>query len=478
MFLLPMNLQKLTITKIATGLETGEFSAVELTGEYLKAIQADQTNSFISFDPEFTLRAAVEADKKRAEGQASVLTGVPIAIKDVLTVKGLGATAGSKILQNYRPPYTATSVERLQRAGMVVLGKTNCDEFAMGSSNENSAYGNVLNPFDVTRVPGGSSGGSAAAVAGGLAPASLGTDTGGSVRQPAAFCGLYGLKPTYGRISRYGLMSMASSLDTVGIFSNTAEDSALLLQTIAGEDSHDSTSSSEAVPHYWQHCRQPAEKLKIGLPKQYYLAGLDERIRKLLEQTIERLKKKGHSFVEIDLPYSEYALAAYYVIMPAEVSSNLARYDGLRYGLSVEGKDLDQQYRATKTAGFGAEVKRRIMLGTYALSAGYYEAYYLQAQKVRALIKHDYAKAFSQVDMLLTPTTPTVAFRLGEKSTDPLAMYLADIYTVSANITGLPGLNVPIGQIDGLPVGMQLLGPAWSEDLMLRFAHHWQGANF
>ncbi len=477
MFFHHMNLQNQTITKIAAGLEASEYSAVEITGEYLKAIQKDTTNSFISSDPEFALQAAAEADRRRAEGRASVLTGVPIAIKDVLTVQGLVATAGSKILQNYRPPYTATSVERLQRAGMIIVGKTNCDEFAMGSSNENSAYGTVLNPLDITRVPGGSSGGSAAAVAGGLAPVALGTDTGGSVRQPAAFCGLYGLKPTYGRVSRYGLMSMASSLDTVGIFSQTAEDAALLLQTIAGHDAHDSTSSAEPVPHYFQHCRQPSESLKIGLPKQYYLAGLDERIRKLLEQTIERLKKKGHTFIEIDLPYAEYALAAYYVIMPAEVSSNLARYDGLRYGLSVEGKDLDQQYRATKTTGFGTEVKRRIMLGTYALSAGYYEAYYLQAQKVRALIKQDYDQAFAEVDMLLTPTTPTTAFRFGEKSQDPLSMYLADIYTVSANITGIPGLNVPIGSIDGLPVGMQLLGPAWSEELLLRFAHHWQQAN-
>jgi aspartyl-tRNA(Asn)/glutamyl-tRNA(Gln) amidotransferase subunit A len=472
-----MNLQEQTITSIAAGLESGEFSAVELTGEYLKAIEADKTNSFISSDPQFALEAAAKADQTRAEGQASVLTGVPIAIKDVLTVKGLLATGGSKILQNYYPPYTATSVARLQQAGMVIVGKTNCDEFAMGSSNENSAYGSVLNPVDITRVPGGSSGGSAAAVAGGLAPAALGTDTGGSVRQPAAFCGLLGLKPTYGRISRYGLMSMASSLDTVGIFSKTAEDCALLLQVMAGKDSHDSTSSAETVPAYFQHCRQQQESLRIGLPKQYYLAGLDERLRKVLEQTIERLKKKGHTFVEVDLPYAEYALAAYYVIMPAEVSSNLARYDGLRYGLSVAGENLDQHYRVTRTTGFGTEVKRRILLGTYALSAGYYQAYYLQAQKVRQLIKQDYDQAFKQVDMLLTPTTPTVAFRLGEKVTDPLSMYLADIYTVSANIVGIPGLNIPIGAVDGLPVGMQLLGPSWSEETMLRFAHHWQEAN-
>lgn len=469
-----MKIKGLTLTQIAADLDAKKYSAVELTQEYLQAIQADRYNCFITAAPERALAQAAAADQRRSEGQETALTGVPLGIKDVLTVQGIRATAGSKILQNYSPPYTATAVARLESAGTITLGKTNCDEFAMGGSNENSAYGNVLNPIDPTRVPGGSSGGSAAAVTAGLAPASLGTDTGGSVRQPASFCGLIGLKPTYGRISRYGLMSMASSLDVVGIFSQTAADAALLLQVMAGEDRNDATSSTKPVDHYFQSLTKPLPPLKIGLPKQFFIDGMDERVRKMIEQTVESLKRRKITFVEVDLPHAEYALAVYYIVMPSEVSSNLARYDGLRYGFEQSASNLLDQYRATRSHGFGKEVKRRILVGTYALSAGYYDAYYKQAQKVRTLIRQDYDRVFQEVDMLLTPTSPTVAFKLGEKTSDPLSMYLADIFTVSANIAGIPGLNVPIGRIDGLPVGMQLLGPEWSEQKLLHLAHHYQ----
>ncbi|MFH0873475.1 MAG: Asp-tRNA(Asn)/Glu-tRNA(Gln) amidotransferase subunit GatA [Candidatus Komeilibacteria bacterium] len=469
-----MKLEHLTIRQIAGDLAAKKYSAVELTEDYLRAIHQDRHNCFITVADERARQQAQVADDRRSRGEETALTGVPLAIKDILVVKGLLATAGSKILQNYIPPYTATAVERLESAGTVTLGKTNCDEFAMGASNENSAYGNVLNPFDPTRVPGGSSGGSAAAVAANLAPAALGTDTGGSVRQPASFCGLIGLKPTYGRISRYGLMSMASSLDTVGIFARTALDAALLLQTIAGEDDHDATASTKPVDHYFQALSQPLPQLTIGLPRQFFIDGMDERVRKMIEQTVEQFKKRRIKIVPVDLPHADYALAAYYIIMPSEVSSNLARYDGLRYGFDQTAANLLEHYRNTRSHGFGQEVKRRILVGTYALSAGYYDAYYKQAQKVRTLIKQDYDQVWQQVDLLLTPTSPTVAFKLGERTTDPLTMYLADIFTVSANIAGIPGLNVPIGRSDGLPVGMQLLGPEWSEQLLLQLAHHYQ----
>ena len=469
-----MKLELLTIKQIAGDLAAHKYSAVELTTEYLQAIHRDRHNCFITVADERALRQAQAADIRRAKNQETALTGIPLAIKDVLVVQGLRATAGSAILQNYFPPYTATAVERLEAAGTITLGKTNCDEFAMGASNENSAFGKVLNPLDPTRVPGGSSGGSAAALAAHLAPAALGSDTGGSVRQPASFCGLIGLKPTYGRISRHGLMSMASSLDTVGIFGQTALDAALLLQTMAGEDDRDATSSSQPVDHYFQALTQPLPPLTIGLPKQFFLDGMDERVRKMIEQAAEQLKKRRIKIVEVDLPHADYSLAAYYIIMPSEVSSNLARYDGLRYGFDQPAKSLIEHYRATRTHGFGAEVKRRILVGTFALSAGYYDAYYKQAQKVRTLIKQDFDRVWQQVDLLLTPTSPTTAFKLGEKTNDPLSMYLADIFTVSANITGIPGINIPIGRLDGLPVGMQLLGPEWSEQRLLQLAHYYE----
>ncbi len=469
-----MNLKHLTISAIAAGLEKKEFSSVELTRGYLGAIKHDRSNAFITVNEEAAVKMAQAADDRRSQGQGTILTGVPLAVKDVFVTQGLRSTAGSNALQNYIPPYTATAVSSLEKAGMVVLGKTNCDEFAMGASNENSAYGAVLHPLDPTRVTGGSSGGSAAAVAADLAPVAMGSDTGGSVRQPAAFCGVVGLKPTYGRISRFGLIAMASSLDTVGFFSRDALDAALLLQTTAGSDSLDATSSSRPIDNYFQEANRQPEKLTIGLPDEYFAAGLDERVRKVIEQAIQRLGKSGYTFKKVSLPHAAYALAAYYIVMPSEVSSNLSRYDGWRYGLRVEADNLVEQYASSRTAGFGAEVRRRVLLGTFALSAGYYDAYYLQAQKVRTMVAQDYEKVFQEVDVLLTPVTPNTAFKLGEKTSDPLAMYLEDIYTVSANISGIPGLSLPAGQVAGLPVGMQLLGPHWSESRLLRLAHHWQ----
>ncbi len=464
---------KLTIQQIASGFKTKQFSAVELTKNYLQAIKQDKFNCFITVNEEVAVQQAAVADEIIARGEQNVLTGLPLAVKDVLVTKGLKTTAGSKILQNYIPPYNATVVEKLLSKQIVILGKANCDEFAMGASNENSAYGNVLNPLDTSRVPGGSSGGSAAAVTANLAPIALGTDTGGSVRQPAAFCGVVGLKPTYGRVSRYGLISMASSLDVVGVLANTVEDSALLLENLAGQDDNDNTTIGHPVDDYFQATTSPLRPLTVGLPKQYFIPGTDERIIKLIEQAVEKLKKQGIKVKSIDLPYSEYALAAYYIIMPSEVSSNMGRFDGLRYGLQVKGDDLIDQYNKTRSAGFGDEVRRRILLGTFALSHGYYDAYYLQAQKVRTLIKQDFDKAFGEVDAVITPTTPSVAFKLGEKA-DPLTMYLADIFTVSANIAGLPGISLPVGTVDGLPAGLQILGPAWSESTILNLAYNLQ----
>lgn len=468
-----MMTDKLTIQQIADGFKTKKFSSLELTKDYLQAIKQDKFNCFITVNEEEAVRQAAEADVIIARGEQNVLTGLPLAVKDVLVTKGLKTTAGSKILQNYIPPYNATVVEKLLSKQTVILGKANCDEFAMGASNENSAYGNVLNPLDTSRVPGGSSGGSAAAVAANLAPIALGTDTGGSVRQPAAFCGVVGLKPTYGRVSRYGLISMASSLDVVGVLAKTVADSALLLENLAGQDDNDNTTIDRPVDDYFQAATSPLRPLTVGLPKQYFIAGTDERIIKLIEQAVEKLKKQGIKVKTIDLPYSEYALAAYYIIMPSEVSSNMGRFDGLRYGLQVNGDDLIDQYNKTRSAGFGDEVRRRILLGTFALSHGYYDAYYLQAQKVRTLIKQDFDKAFGEVDALITPTTPSVAFKLGEKA-DPLTMYLADIFTVSANIAGLPGISLPVGTVDGLPAGLQILGPAWSESIILNLAYNLQ----
>jgi aspartyl-tRNA(Asn)/glutamyl-tRNA(Gln) amidotransferase subunit A len=398
---------------------------------------------------------------------------VPIAIKDVMVTNGIRSTAGSRILQNFIPPYDCTAVARLQAAGAIVLGKTNCDEFAMGSSNENSAYGPVRNPRDKSRVPGGSSGGSAAAVAAGTAVAVLGSDTGGSIRQPAAFCGVVGLMPTYGRVSRYGLIAFASSLDHIGPITKTVKDAAILLRQIAGRDPMDSTSADVPVADYEQEIERPIKGLKLGVPKEYFGEGLDAEVRAAVEAAIQQLAADGAEVVPISLPHTSYAIPTYYVIATAEASANLARYDGVRYGYrTARPRTLSEMYRKSRDEAFGAEVKRRIMLGTYALSSGYYDAYYLKAQKVRTLLARDFEAAFRQVDAIVTPTTPTPAFKLGEKTDDPLQMYLADIYTVVGDLVGVPGISVPCGNTkSGLPIGVQILGKHFDESTVLRLGH-------
>lgn len=462
----------MTIKEIQQGLKNKSFSSREITQGYIKAISSDKLNSFITVN-EAALGEAQAADEKLASGSGGPLTGVPIAIKDILVTKDLRTTAASKMLSDYEPAYTATAVARLQEQGAIILGKTNCDEFAMGGSNENSAYGPVLNPHNSERVAGGSSGGSAAAVAAGLAPAALGTDTGGSVRLPASFCGITGFKPTYGRISRYGLIAMASSFDQVGILAHDAYDTAVLLQAMAGRDPLDATSSSHRADDYRRSAETEAPKLTIGLPREYFIDGIDPRVRAVMDEAIEILKKsRTMKFVDISLPHTEYALPAYYILVPSEVSANMARFDGWRYGQSQPSEDLDliQQYRRNRTSGLGVEVRRRIMIGTYALSAGYYEAYYLQASKMRTLIADDFSRAFNSVDLIMAPTSPTVAFRLGEKTDDPLAMYLSDVFTVSANLAGLPAASLPVGLVDNLPVGMQFIGRPWAEGAILSAA--------
>jgi len=407
-----------------------------------------------------------------------LLAGVPIAIKDNICVRGMQTSCGSNILGNYQPPYNATVVERLLNEGAVIIGKTNCDEFAMGSSNENSAFGAVKNPWDIHRVPGGSSGGSAAAVAAGIVPVALGSDTGGSVRQPASLCGVVGLKPTYGRNSRYGLVAFASSLDQVGIFGTTAADVATVLRVIAGRDEHDSTTADVPVPDYANEIRAPIAGARLGFPRALYGEGLDDEVRESVQNVVEVYRQLGAEIVEVDLPHAQYAIAVYYIIATAEASSNLARFDGVRYGFRAEeAPELRQMYRKTRDEGFGPEVKRRIMLGTYVLSAGYYDAYYRKAQQVRTLIKNDFRNAFAECDAIITPTAPTTAFAIGEKVDDPLAMYLNDIYTVTANLAGVPGINVPCGlSSERLPIGFQLLGPYWSEPVLLRLSHAYQEA--
>ncbi|KKP90759.1 MAG: Glutamyl-tRNA(Gln) amidotransferase subunit A [Parcubacteria group bacterium GW2011_GWA2_36_10] len=456
----------LNIDQILAGFKNKTFSSFELASYYLARIKNDKLNAFISVN-EHVLEEAKQADQKIAQGEMALLTGVPIAIKDILLVKGQRATGASKMLANYIAPYTATAVKRLEDQGAIILGKTNCDEFAMGSSNENSAFGPVLNPHDITRVPGGSSGGSAVAVAADLAPIALGTDTAGSSRQPASFCGLVGLKPSYGRVSRYGSMAMASSLDQIGPMAKSVKDAAYLLQVIAGKDKYDLSASYNTVPDYLNLLKtQDPHKLKVGLPKEYFSDALAPSIKQALDKTIDFLHEQNIVVEKVSLPYTEYALATYYILMPAELSSNLARFDGLRFG-HHESNDLnlDDWYKKVRATGFSAESKRRIMLGTYILSAGYYDAYYKQAQKLRTVIKQDFQKVFTKVDVLLTPTTPTTAFKLDEKLSDPLSMYLADIFTVSANIAGICGLNLPMGVDENkLPIGIQLLADAFQEE--------------
>jgi len=454
-------------------LTTGEETCEARVTAYLAALDArNNLNAFLAVYPDAALARAREIDAKLASGTAGALAGMVVAVKDVLCMKGTVTTCGSKMLEHHEAIYDAAVIERLTAADAVIIGKTNMDEFAMGSSNENSAYGAVKNPVDETRVPGGSSGGSCVAVAAGMATTSLGSDTGGSIRQPAGLCGIVGMKPTYGRVSRYGLVAYASSFDQVGPFANTVRDCARVLQTIAGHDERDSTSADIPVPDYLGAITGSVAGLKIGLPKEYFTDALNAEIRAALQRKIAILASHGAEIVEVSLPHSEYTIPAYYILATAEASSNLARFDGVRYGHRAEGaKDLTEMYTKSRSEGFGAEVKRRIMLGTYVLSAGYYDAYYKKAQRVRRLIQNDFFEAFKSVDCLLTPISPTTAFKLGEKMSDPLQMYLSDIYTVSANLAGIPGISVPAGaDAQGLPIGLQLLGRQFDEATLLNVA--------
>ncbi|KGK84316.1 glutamyl-tRNA amidotransferase [Stutzerimonas degradans] len=470
-------MHRLTLAQIARGLAAKDFSAVELSDALLARIgQLDpQLNSFITVTAEQARSQAQAADARRAAGENGALLGAPIAHKDLFCTQGVLTTCGSKILHNFKAPYDATVVAKLAAAGAVSLGKLNMDEFAMGSANESSHFGAVKNPWDTSRVPGGSSGGSAAAVAAGLVPAATGTDTGGSIRQPAALTNLTGIKPTYGRVSRWGMIAYASSLDQGGPLARTAEDCALMLGAIAGFDPKDSTCVDAPVDDYLATLNQPLTGLRIGLPKEYFGTGLDSRIADAVLAVVEQLKKLGATVKDISLPNLQHAIPAYYVIAPAEASSNLSRFDGVRFGYRCENPvNLEDLYKRSRGEGFGAEVKRRIMVGTYALSAGYYDAYYLKAQKIRRLIKNDFVGAFGEVDVILGPTTPNLAWKLGEKNADPVSAYLEDIYTITANLAGIPGLSMPAGFVDGLPVGVQLLAPYFQEARLLNVAHQYQ----
>jgi aspartyl-tRNA(Asn)/glutamyl-tRNA(Gln) amidotransferase subunit A len=473
-----MEIRDLTIPAVRQGLAEKRFSAWELTVEALAHAKAEnpKTNAYLTFCDERALASARTVDEKLSRGEdPGALAGVPIAVKDVIVTRGIRTTCGSRLLEHYIPPYDATAVERLERAGAILLGKTNCDEFAMGSSNENSAYGPVRNPAAPDRVPGGSSGGSAAAVAQGTAVAALGSDTGGSIRQPASFCGCTGVTPTYGRVSRYGLVAFASSLDHIGPFARTTADSAAVLGVIAGRDPRDATSAGHPVPDYSAELDHPLAGLRIGLPKEYF-TGLASETGGRIQDAIGNLQKLGCRLVEISLPHTEWAIAAYYIICTAEVSANLARFDGVRYtSRSARSDTLIDMYRNTRGEGFGPEAKRRIMLGAYVLSHGYYDAYYLKAQRVRTLIARDFASAFETVDALIAPVSPFPAFRLGEKVDDPWQMYLSDIYTITGSLAGIPCMSVPAGHTpEGLPVGLQILAPHFQEERMFRIAHQFE----
>ena len=466
-----------TLNELAAGLKEKQFSSRELTEHFLGRIEQHDgaLNSFVTVCAEQALAAADAADRKLAAGEGGALTGIPMAHKDIFCTEGVRTTCGSKMLESFIAPYDATLVAKLKAAGVVMLGKLNMDEFAMGSSNETSYFGTVKNPWDKSRVPGGSSGGSVASVAAGLAPFSTGTDTGGSIRQPAALTNLTGIKPTYGRVSRYGMIAFASSLDQAGVLSRTAEDSALVLREMAGFDPLDSTSVDREVPDYTATLGDAIKGLKIGLPKEYFADGLDEGVRAQVNAAIEQFKALGAEVREISLPNSPLSVPTYYVVAPAEASSNLARYDGVRYGHRAEGvKSLEELYKRSRGEGFGPEVQRRIMIGTYVLSHGYYDAYYLRAQKVRRLISEDFQRAFADVDVVLGPTTQGTAFKFGDKSDDPVAMYLNDIYTIAANLAGLPGMSIPCGFDNGLPVGLQLIGNYFEEGRLLNVAHQYQ----
>ena len=470
-------LNKLTIVQAHQGLKKKEFSSVELTEAVLNRIKErnQDIGAYLTITEESALKQAIKIDKKIAnKEEISVLTGMPMAVKDIILVDGIKCTAGSKILENYIAPYDATVIKRLKKDGVVIIGKTNLDEFAMGSSGENSGYYPTKNPHDLERVPGGSSSGSAAAIADNQCLCALGSDTGGSIRQPASLCGVVGLKPTYGRVSRYGLMAFASSFDQIGPITKTVEDAQIVFEAIKGKDEKDST-SLEAEDRNFE---LDIKNLKIGIPKEYFIKGLDPEVEKAVKQAIDKYKEMGAKVMEVSLPHSEYALACYYIIQPAEASSNLARYDGIKYGLSEKGQDLLKGYLKTRKQGFGNEVQRRIMIGTYVLSAGYYDAYYLKAQKVRTLIKQDFDNVFKKVDVLMGPTSPTPAFKLGEKAADPVSMYLADIYTVSVNLAGIPAISIPCGPLrlseasktNNLPIGLQIIGNQFDDEKILQIA--------
>ena len=466
-----------SIAELSMALQTGQVSATELTQHFLNRIDRldGRLNSFITVTHERALEAALEADRRLSQGNAGPLTGIPIAHKDIYCTEGVKTSCGSRMLDNFIAPYDATVVEKFKTSGAIMLGKTNMDEFAMGSSTETSYYGPVNNPWDLERVPGGSSGGSAAAVAGRLTPGATGTDTGGSIRQPAAFCGITGLKPTYGRVSRYGMIAFASSLDQGGSLGRSAEDCALMLEVMAGFEQRDSTSIAREVEDYRAALDRPIEGLRIGLPKEYFSEGLDQGVANAVEDAVKVFRSLGCKVSDISLPKLHFSVPAYYVVAPAECSSNLARYDGVRYGYRCKDPlDLTDLYERSRGEGFGPEVKRRIMIGTYALSAGYYDAYYLKAQQIRRLISDDFRRAFERVDVIMGPTAPTTAFQLGEKIDDPITMYLSDINTIAVNLAGLPGISIPVGLVEGLPVGLQIVGDYFDEARLLNVAHRFQ----
>jgi aspartyl-tRNA(Asn)/glutamyl-tRNA(Gln) amidotransferase subunit A len=473
-----MSLAALTLHDAEKKLRAGELTSVELTEAVFQRIEVcdGQFHAYLTLDREAALDQARRADARlRAKDSASTLLGIPLALKDNFLTRGLRTTCASKILGEFIPPFDATVVQKLRFAGAVIAGKTNLDEFAMGSSVESSAFFPTRNPWNPQRIPGGSSGGSAAAVAADECIAALGTDTGGSIRQPAACCGIVGVKPTYGRVSRYGIIAFASSMDQVGPMTKDVRDSALLLEAIGGHDPADSTSVAHAVPHYSETLTGDIKGLRVGVPKEYFVSGMQAEVEQAVRLAIRQLEKNGALIEEISLPHTEYAVAVYYIVATAEASSNLARYDGMRYGYRADAKDLTETYMITRDEGFGAEVKRRIMLGTYALSAGYYDAYYLKAQRVRTLIKRDFDEAFKHCDVIVTPTAPTTAFKLGEKIQDPLQMYLSDIFTISINLAGVPAISLPCGfDQDGMPIGMQIIGRHFDEATILRLAHHYE----
>lgn len=469
-----MELNQLTIHELQEKIKSGETSSVKITESVFQRIDAveDRVHSYIRLLKDEALAAAVIADENIKKGEIKPLTGIPIALKDIVCTKGIPTTCGSHILHNFVPPYDATVVAKLRDAGAVFVGKANMDEFAMGSSTESSYFGPTRNPWDLTRIPGGSSGGSATAVAADECITSIGSDTGGSIRQPAALCGVVGLKPTYGRVSRFGLIAFASSLDQIGPFTKDVEDCAIMMNVLAGFDPKESTSVQAEVPDYRQFAGQDIKGWKVGIPKEYFIEGIDPEVSAAIQKAIGVIEKCGGKMVEISLPHTQYCLAVYYIIAPAEASSNLARYDGVKYGLRVSGgRDLLDMYKKTRMQGFGAEVKRRIMIGTYALSAGYYDAYYGKASQVRALIKRDFEEAWKKCDVILTPTTPTPAFKIGEKTDDPLQMYLSDIFTISTNLAGIPGISVPCGfTAGGLPIGVQFLAGHFEEGKLIQIA--------